>query len=178
MSKDKLKKIEQRLDFLESHTQKMSRDLLLYLFQGNGPLTPQEKSELLRKEEIYIHQYTGEMVLWTQDIELRSDAELINLLRNAANQARWIQVNNYAEKVDLQPEPTKKTAKKKAKELIPNDLRKTVFERDAYRCQICGTWEDLTIDHIVPESKGGATEFDNLQTLCRSCNSTKGTKMP
>ncbi|EBR5151916.1 HNH endonuclease [Salmonella enterica] len=49
-----------------------------------------------------------------------------------------------------------------------------IFKRDGYRCRVCGTNEDLTIDHIQPVSKGGTSEDENLQTLCRSCNSRKG----
>jgi 5-methylcytosine-specific restriction endonuclease McrA len=52
-----------------------------------------------------------------------------------------------------------------------------VFERDAYRCVVCGTWLDLTVDHIIPRARGGTNEFGNLQTLCRSCNSRKGTRI-
>ena len=48
--------------------------------------------------------------------------------------------------------------------------------RDNYECQSCDTNEDLTFDHILPVSKGGQTTFDNLQLLCRSCNSAKGAK--
>lgn len=53
-------------------------------------------------------------------------------------------------------------------------LRTQVFERDAYRCVYCGSWTDLCADHIHPEAKGGSTTLDNLQTLCRRCNSKKG----
>lgn len=53
-------------------------------------------------------------------------------------------------------------------------LRRDVFERDAYRCRHCATWVDLTIDHIIPRSRGGTDDETNLQTLCRSCNSKKG----
>lgn len=60
----------------------------------------------------------------------------------------------------------------------PTSLRLGIFERDAYRCQLCGEWHDLTIDHIIPKSRGGLTVLDNLQTLCRSCNSRKGARMP
>ncbi len=62
------------------------------------------------------------------------------------------------------------------KACIPRHLRRSVFERDAYRCQVCSGWADLTVDHIHPESLGGALEPENLQTLCRSCNSRKGVK--
>ena len=62
------------------------------------------------------------------------------------------------------------------KKVIPSDLRKRVFERDAYRCIHCETHIDLTVDHIKPESKGGTLAFENLQTLCRPCNSSKGVK--
>lgn len=62
------------------------------------------------------------------------------------------------------------------KKTISRSLRKAVFERDLYRCKHCGTHLDLTVDHIYPESKGGTLELDNLQTLCRSCNSKKGVK--
>ena len=62
------------------------------------------------------------------------------------------------------------------KAVITQTLRTQVFERDEYRCKGCGTHKNLAADHIHPESKGGETLFDNLQTLCQSCNSSKGTK--
>jgi len=61
------------------------------------------------------------------------------------------------------------------KKRISHTLQKRVFERDEFRCKHCGTYVDLTVDHIKPESKGGSLDMDNLQTLCRSCNSKKGT---
>ncbi len=63
------------------------------------------------------------------------------------------------------------------KSKISQTLRTSVFERDAYRCVKCGSYKDLTCDHIYPESLGGKTTKENLQTLCRSCNSKKGTKV-
>ncbi len=41
-------------------------------------------------------------------------------------------------------------------------------------CVRCGTTEDLTADHIRPRAHGGTNEPENLQTLCRRCNSRKG----
>lgn len=54
-------------------------------------------------------------------------------------------------------------------------MRRQVFERDGFRCRHCGSRDRLSVDHIRPESKGGVTELDNLQTLCGPCNSRKGT---
>lgn len=62
---------------------------------------------------------------------------------------------------------------KRTRQRIPDELRDQVFDRDDYRCVRCGTDTDLTLDHIHPHSKGGADTFDNLQTLCASCNSKK-----
>jgi hypothetical protein len=62
------------------------------------------------------------------------------------------------------------------KRSIPADLRWAVWERDNFTCQFCGTRRRLSVDHIIPESQGGKTELDNLQTLCVPCNSSKGTR--
>lgn len=59
---------------------------------------------------------------------------------------------------------------------IPQALRTKVFERDFYRCVTCSTHLNLSIDHIYPESKGGETTFENLQTMCMPCNAKKGAK--
>lgn len=71
--------------------------------------------------------------------------------------------------------------------------RARIFEGDGYRCRACGRkgidsneWDaapdpslaPLTLDHIIPRSKGGTSSLLNLQTLCRSCNTAKGNKMP
>lgn len=65
----------------------------------------------------------------------------------------------------------------KRRDVTPH-LRKTVFERDAYRCRECGDHHDLVIDHIFPISRGGTNAVENLQTLCGKCNTVKGTSYP
>jgi len=52
--------------------------------------------------------------------------------------------------------------------------RHNVYSRDGYRCLKCGADKGLTLDHVKPRSKGGSNHFSNLQTLCFSCNTKKG----
>ena len=60
---------------------------------------------------------------------------------------------------------------------IPKGMRHEVFKRDKYTCRECGASKSdgvvLHVDHIVPVSKGGSDELDNLQTLCSDCNLNK-----
>lgn len=44
-----------------------------------------------------------------------------------------------------------------------------------HKCLACGLEKPLTIDHVIPLSKGGSNTIDNVQPLCASCNSIKGT---
>lgn len=66
---------------------------------------------------------------------------------------------------------------KHLREPIPAALRKRVMERDGGMCQHCGTAERPTLDHIIPYSHGGPDTEDNLQVLCKSCNSRKGARV-
>ena len=54
-----------------------------------------------------------------------------------------------------------------------NQLMLSVIDRDGYICQHCKINKNLTVDHIFPLSKGGTDDLDNLQLLCRPCNSRK-----
>ena len=62
---------------------------------------------------------------------------------------------------------------------VSNKMRFAIYERDGYRCKICGRTDrevNLEIDHIKPIAKGGKSTYDNLQTLCVYCNKEKGDK--
>jgi 5-methylcytosine-specific restriction endonuclease McrA len=56
--------------------------------------------------------------------------------------------------------------------------RRNVLHRDSHTCQYCGFKEDLTIDHIIPRSRGGIDEWDNVVTACVRCNIRKGNRTP
>lgn len=57
-------------------------------------------------------------------------------------------------------------------------LRTAVFARDGKVCAACRSVDDITIDHVQPVAKGGTDDLTNLQPLCRSCNSRKGSRWP
>jgi len=63
---------------------------------------------------------------------------------------------------------------------ISTKLRFQVFQRDGFRCKCCGKIAgdgvELQVDHIQPVAKGGINDLQNLQTLCRECNSGKRTE--
>lgn len=61
---------------------------------------------------------------------------------------------------------------------IPKEIRWKIWRRDNFTCQYCGVREDLSIDHIIPESKGGQLIENNLVTACKSCNSKKSMRTP
>ncbi len=59
--------------------------------------------------------------------------------------------------------------------------RTAVMLRDAYTCQYCAETpgrQFLTVDHIIPRSRGGSHEWDNLVTACMRCNQKKGSLTP
>ncbi|WP_200975945.1 HNH endonuclease [Echinicola sp. 20G] len=56
--------------------------------------------------------------------------------------------------------------------------RGNLFKRDNNECQYCGSQKHLTIDHVVPRSKGGKSSWTNLITACHRCNVQKGDKTP
>ncbi len=57
--------------------------------------------------------------------------------------------------------------------------RKNLLQRDDNCCQYCGTKGDkLSIDHVIPRSRGGLDSWENVTTACLSCNITKGNRTP
>jgi hypothetical protein len=60
-----------------------------------------------------------------------------------------------------------------AQPTIPKAMREAIYARDGHVCTYCGSGFDLTLDHAVPESRGGGHDESNLVTACRQCNASK-----
>lgn len=56
--------------------------------------------------------------------------------------------------------------------------RRALFARDGFVCQYCGSRHELTIDHVLPRSRGGESTWENTVTCCSSCNLQKADRTP
>lgn len=83
---------------------------------------------------------------------------------------------HYKEKASEIPAPDGHSNQIKAVG-VTRSQRERILERDNYSCQHCGAKSHLSIDHILPVSRGGTSEDENLQVLCMSCNTSKGNKL-
>jgi 5-methylcytosine-specific restriction endonuclease McrA len=68
---------------------------------------------------------------------------------------------------------------------VPRDIhrrritRKAVLARDGWTCQYCGTSKpSLTVDHVIPRSRGGDSVWENIVASCAPCNRKKGNRLP
>jgi 5-methylcytosine-specific restriction endonuclease McrA len=61
---------------------------------------------------------------------------------------------------------------------VPPVNRREVLRRDNHTCQYCGVTKKLTLDHVIPRSKGGLHTWDNVVAACEGCNSIKGDRLP
>ena len=67
---------------------------------------------------------------------------------------------------------------------VPRDARqrritrRAVFARDGWACQYCGSTGTLTVDHVIPRSKGGDSSWENIVASCAPCNRRKGDRLP
>lgn len=60
---------------------------------------------------------------------------------------------------------------------VPPVSRREVLRRDGHTCQYCGSTKHLTLDHVIPRSKGGQHSWNNVVTACGNCNSTKSDRL-
>lgn len=102
---------------------------------------------------------------------LAENRELLRLVAHWGDGAGGFLLSVLQDELDVHPAPPARRKKK-----IPRALAKRVMERDGYRCVSCGGHLDLTCDHVVPEARDGETTLENLQTMCRPCNSRKGAR--
>ena len=92
--------------------------------------------------------------------------ELDRPLRSAASTFRWPHVIRLVHYVRVPRAIQRKIS------------RRALFARDGWRCVYCGTTNGrLTLDHVVPRSRGGDSVWENVVTSCATCNHKKGNRL-
>ena len=96
-----------------------------------------------------------------------------NAAKERARQCRWEQAN--PDKVRAK-RSRRRTLKTSAGGSFSGEEFSALCKHYGGKCLCCGKRRKLTADHVIPVSKGGTSNIDNIQPLCLSCNSKKGTK--
>lgn len=58
--------------------------------------------------------------------------------------------------------------------MIQKPTRTLIYQRDDHTCQYCGSQKKLTVDHVIPRSRGGQDTWENMVVACSPCNVKKG----
>lgn len=127
----------------------------------------------LLKEMKFVNQSLGEL---GHEFKRRSQ-EVQIMARRLTELQGFVESTGFqlAKAVSLTYKECRKVADR---EIADPVLRKRIFARDCNQCRHCGATKLLTIDHIVPVYFNGTSDDSNLQTLCLTCNSSKGKTLP
>lgn len=143
-----------------------------------SPITPQQMADadlLQREQPVAVMSADGRQWWWFEDCFYWEDEDLTAhdvmalVMERERRRQRKLERAHAALRQETVPAPRR--------ELIPVEVRKAVFDRDAGRCRNCGSNFDIQYDHIIPFSMGGASTVENLQILCAPCNREKGASL-
>lgn len=137
---------------------------------GNGAIMLQE--ERLRREEENRVRMRKEAI--EREAAEREAAERAEIEAKIKEKHRRKQLEKQVEADLIERGEIFKEARRPP---IPKDVQDVVYNRDGGKCVLCGSAENLHFDHIIPFSKGGATNIENLQILCQKCNLEKSNKI-
>lgn len=124
-----------------------------------------------------IHVENGQY--FTYDFEgWREFSELKTELGEDRNEEDWIRAVNF----DIQvPRVIRLTTYSRLPKNAVKFNRRNIFLRDGHRCQYCGnrySSPSLSLDHVMPKSRGGPDTWENIVCACLDCNVSKGGRTP
>lgn len=145
---------------------------------------------VLTNGELFVSRKKTGGVIKVKDISQAQDfhtmERALNQIKKAPGKCKsYYPVDTSVTEIVVASETEKITSvgnKKKIKrKQYTTEQRKIIYQRANGRCQLCGRkikYEDMTLDHIVPLSLGGADEMENLQCTCFPCNKFKSNILP
>lgn len=132
-------------------------------------MNAQQKYAKSEKRKLYLVEYrekNKERLFAYQKEWVRQNKEKVR-----TNAARW--TKNNPEKNALKSSRRRAKIKQRETFLITDKELNRLYNNP---CSHCGATEDITLDHIIPVSRGGRHSIGNLQSLCLSCNSSKNSR--
>lgn len=145
--------------------------LLIYSL-GDTAFYNDNKTEIEERAQFYSQLKKKESEREKKYIEEREKEQIKQRIidRQRKRQIEKVMTQELINEGTLFPEANKRPP-------IPKEVVDTVWNRDAGKCVYCGSTENIHLDHIIPFSKGGATNVENLQLLCQKCNLEKSNKI-
>jgi 5-methylcytosine-specific restriction endonuclease McrA len=137
-------------------------------------------------ESLYVPKHIKrerEKEYWSKNKERKKEIVKKSMLKNKEHHKnqRKKYLKTEKGKLSYKKYTQKRYALKKSK-IIGNNIHfLKIYERDNKKCVYCGKdllFNDVHFDHYIPLSKGGEHTYKNLKTSCKSCNLSKGAKMP
>ncbi len=152
------------------------------LFAGLWVLADREGRLEDRPKQIKMEVFPADNLDVDQLLEQLAECGLI--VRYSVNGKRYVWVRNFLkhqmphhkEAPSTIPPPPGESQVTRHAYAVSAELREFIFTRDGHCCLRCGSRENLSIDHITPLACGGDNSEENLQTLCKRCNSSKGSQ--
>lgn len=104
------------------------------------------------------------------------------MFKSRTKEARRLQSEKYKDKIEFYRQAHREEAKEYSRQYrlrrkakgLPNGKAaiwfKRIADRDGAVCKHCGTLQNLSVNHIVPQCVGGKYSYDNLEILCKICN--------
>jgi 5-methylcytosine-specific restriction endonuclease McrA len=130
------------------------RVLLLYqTYEPLGTLNVARAVVMTLRDSVFVEEWDGERVLRSASAEFR--------VPSVIRRRSYINIRRRREQSSMK--------------------RLRIYTRDKFRCQYCGvkgTASELTLDHILPRSRGGDNSPINVVTACLKCNNRKGDRTP
>jgi hypothetical protein len=128
--------------------------------------------------------YKHEVCLWKNNIKVFTP--YFKKIKNANKKQLGFEINTEKQKAlikviedyfNLKNQRISAINRRREANKNVNKVRSVIYKRDGHACLKCGSVEKLTIDHIIPITKGGTDFISNLQTLCLFCNISKSNRI-